>query len=271
MRGASRESMTAAQDRLRALLSQPQVEAAAVGDEFFELSNLLDGQPALRAALTDPARSGDEKAALVRSLLGGKLSDEVVEFIEGTVRSRWSANRDLVHAADALAAESVLSAAEHHGQLDDLEDELFRFSRLIAAEPSLRAALTDRALPAERKAQVVATLLEGKVSAEALRLATRTVTHPRGLSLEAGLSALADQAAARRQRLVATVIAAVPLTQSQREQLSASLTRQFGHEVHLNVVIDESVIGGVRVSLGEEVIDGTVAARIDDARRRILG
>jgi len=271
MRGASRSSMSAAQDRLDALLGQSGSAAAVVGDELFSVADVLDSVPALRASLTDPSRSGDDKAALVRRLLAGKVSEQVVEFISGTVRDRWSENRDLADAIDGLAADAVLVSAQQQGHLDGLEDELFRFSRVVAAEPSLRSALTDRALPAERKTALVSHLLEGKASTETVRLATRTITHPRGRSLEAGLATLADRAAARRQRLVATVTSAVVLTEAQRDRLSATLASQFGHDVHVNVVIDPAVVGGLRVSLGDEVIDGTLATRLESAQRRING
>ena len=271
MRGASRQSMSAAEDRLDGLLGQPGMSAAAVGDELFNIADLLDAQAALRSALTDPSRDGDDKAAMVQSLLSGKVSEPVVEFVAGTVRERWSGSRDLADAVNTLAVDAVLTSAQQQGQLDGLEDELFRFSRVIAAEPTLRAALTDRALPASRKAELVSGLLDGKVGPETIRLASRSVTHPRGRSLEAALAVLADRAAGRRQRLVATVTSAVLLTEGQREQLAASLARQFGHDIHLNVVVDQEVVGGLRVSLGDEVIDGTVATRLDEAQRRIIG
>jgi F-type H+-transporting ATPase subunit delta len=271
MRGASRASLTAAQDRLDALLGQSGVNATEVGDELFEVADLLDGQSALRTSLTDPSRAGEDKAALVRVLLAGKLSASVVEFVEGTVRGRWSANRDLADAVEVLAAEAILTSAQQQGRLDSLEDELFRFTRVISATPTLRAALTDRALPAGRKVDLVTELLRGKAGPETVRLTSRTVTHHRGQSLEAGLDALADMAAARRQRLVATVTTAVLLTEAQRERLSSTLARQFGHDVHLNVVVDPDVVGGLRVSLGDEVIDGSLATRLDEAQRRIIG
>lgn len=261
--------MSAAQDRLNALLGQSGVSAVGVGDELFSVVDLLDGVAALRTALTDPSRSGDDKAALVQTLLNGKVSGPVVDFMAGTARDRWSENRDLADAIELLAADAVLTSSQQSGGLDGLEDELFRFSRVVSAEPALRLALTDRALPAERKAQLVNSLLAGKASAETVQLVNRVVTHPRGQSLEAGLTALADQAAARRQRLVATVTSAVMLTEAQRERLASTLAGQFGHDVHLNVVIDSDVIGGLRVSLGEEVIDGTLSTRLDAAQRRI--
>jgi F-type H+-transporting ATPase subunit delta len=302
MQGASRESLVAAQERLDTLLSSPAAEVGelaeratqwvgrflptlaatvqtvlpvagplGIGDELFAVVDLLDGQPSLRASLTDPSRSGDDKARLIESLLSGKVTAPVVDFVSGTVRARWSSPRDLVDALDRLGVEAVLVSAQRHERLDAVEDDVFRFSRIVEAEPTLRAALTDRALPAERKVDLLAELLEGKTTVEAARLLVHAVVESRGLSLESGLAAVADAAAARRQRLVATVTAAVPLTEQQRDRLAAALAAQFGHSVHLNVVVDPEVVGGLRVSLGDEVIDGTISTRLDEAARRLAG
>lgn len=302
MQGASRESVTAAQERLDALLASPAAEVGdlaqratawvgrylpavaarldavlpvagplGIGDELFAIADLLDAQPSLRAALTDPARSGDDKAGLALALLTGKVSAPVVEFVAGTVRSRWSAPRDLGTALDRLGVDAVLVSAQRHDRLDAVEDDLFRFTRVVEAEPALRAALTDRALPADRKTDLLAHLLADKTSVEAARLIVRAVVEPRDRQLEAALRDVADAAAARRQRLVATVTAAVPLTEQQRDRLASSLASQFGHDVHLNVVIDPDVVGGLRVALGNEVIDGTISTRLDEAARRLAG
>jgi len=300
MQGASRESLSAASERLDALLASPVTEAGdvaeratqwvgrflpsvaqrvesvlpvagplGVGDALFSVAALLDEQPSLRAALTDPARSGEDKAALVRSLLGGKVAEQVVDLVSGMVRSRWSSPRDLAEGTTRLGVEAVLVSAQRHDRLDEVQDELFRFTRIVASQPALRLALTDRGLPVERKSDLLTELLQEKTTVEAARLIVHAVTEPRGHSLESNLEALADAAAARRQRQVATVAAAVPLTEHQRDRLAAALSAQLGHDVQLNVVIDPDVVGGLRVSLGDEVIDGTWATRLDDAQRRI--
>jgi F-type H+-transporting ATPase subunit delta len=300
MQGASRESLSAASERLDALLASPVTEAGdvaeratqwvgrflpsvaqrvesvlpvagplGVGDALFSVAALLDEQPSLRAALTDPARSGEDKAALVRSLLGGKVAEQVVDLVSGMVRSRWSSPRDLAEGTTRLGVEAVLVSAQRHDRLDEVQDELFRFTRIVASQPALRLALTDRGLPVERKSDLLTELLQEKTTVEAARLIVHAVTEPRGHSLESNLEALADAAAARRQRQVATVAAAVPLTEHQRDRLAAALSAQLGHDVQLNVVIDPDVVGGLRVSLGDEVIDGTLATRLDDAQRRI--
>jgi len=183
--------------------------------------------------------------------------------------SRWSKPRDLAEADTQLATDAVLVSAQRHDRLDDVQDELFRFSQIVAGEPSLRLALTDRALPAERKSDLITDLLKEKTTVEAARLIVHAVTEPRGRSLEANLERLESAAAARRQRQVATVTAAVPLSDEQRDRLAAALAAQLGFDVQLNVVIDPDVVGGLRVSLGDELIDGTLASRLGDAQRRI--
>jgi F-type H+-transporting ATPase subunit delta len=300
MQGASRESLSSASERLDTLLASPATEAGdvaerathwvgrflpslaqrvesvlpvagplGVGDALFSVAALLDEQPSLRAALTDPARSGEDKATLAASLLRGKVAEQVVDLVSGMVRSRWSSPRDLAEGTARLGVEAVLVSAQRHDRLDEVQDELFRFARTVASQPELRLALTDRGLPVERKSDLLTELLQEKTTVEAARLIVHAVTEPRGHSLESNLEALAEAAAARRQRQVATVAAAVPLTENQRDRLAATLSAQLGHDVQLNVVIDPQVVGGLRVSLGDEVIDGTLATRLDDAQRRI--
>ena len=242
-----------------------------IGDALFAVAALLDGQPSLRSALTDPARSGDDKATLVRSLFAGKVPDQVVDLVSTMVQNRWSRPRDLAEATTSLGIEAVLVSAQRHDRLGEVQDELFRFSRIVAAQPELRLALTDRALPVERKSELLTELLKEKTTVESARLIVHAVTEPRGRSLEANLEGLATAAAARRQRQVATVTSAVPLTEQQRDRLRAALSAQLGFDVQINVVIDPEVVGGLRVSLGGELIDGTLASRIGDAQRRIAG
>lgn len=302
MQGASRESLSTATERLDTLLASPITEAGdiaqrathwvgrfmpsaaervesvlpvagplGIGDALFSVASLLDGQPSLRSACTDPARSGDDKAALVAGLFSGKVPDQVVDLLSGMVRSRWSKASDLAEAATRLGVEAVLVSAQRHDRLAEVQDEIFRFDRIVAAQPDLRLALTDRSLPVSRKSDLLTELLKEKTTVESARLIVHAVTEPRGRSLEANLASLAVAAAERRQRQVATVTAAVDLSDQQRDRLGAALSAQLGFDVQINVVIDPEVVGGLRVSLGGELIDGTLSSRIDEAQRRIAG
>ncbi|MGE5288533.1 MAG: F0F1 ATP synthase subunit delta [Micromonosporaceae bacterium] len=273
MRGASRASLAELADSLAGAIGDAPggASAAALGDELFAVVHLLDREHGLRRALSDPSKPAGEKAAVATSLLEGKVSPAAAELTASAVRLRWSAARDLADALAQLAVVAFVASAEADGKLDDLEDELFRFGRVVTSDPGLRAALADRTASPERKRDLLAELLRGKVTDQALRLITEAAQHPRGRSLEGNLEEYARLAAQRRERLVAVVRTATPLTDGQRGRLTAALTAAYGHEVHLNVVLDPGVIGGLSVEVGDEVVDGTVASRLGAVRRRLAG
>ena len=163
----------------------------------------------------------------------------------------------------------MILAAEAEDGLDDLEDGLFRFGRVVSANPDLRAALADPSLPADGKRELLRTLLDGKVTPVTLALISQMVAHPRGRPLSVALDMCAEAAARRRQQLIAFVRTAVELSASQRSRLAEALARSYGHDVHLDVVIDPSVVGGISVQIGDELIDGTAASRLAAVRRRL--
>ncbi|WCD99516.1 F0F1 ATP synthase subunit delta [Streptomyces sp. HUAS 31] len=269
MNGASREALAAARERLDALTDNTSVDAGRLADELAAVTTLLDREVSLRRVLTDPAQAGEAKAELAQRLLGGQVGGETADLLAGMVRSRWSQSRDLVDALEELADTADLTAAQKTGTLDDVEDELFRFGRIVSSNTELRAALTDRAATTSAKSALLRSLLGGRAKATTERLVTRLVTAPRGRSLESGLESLSRLAAERRQRLVAVVTTAVPLSDTQRRRLGAALGKLYGHTMHLNIDVDPEVVGGIRVQVGDEVINGSLADRIEDAGRRL--
>lgn len=271
MLGASREALALAQERLEVLLSTGGVDPTKLGDDLFSVTGLLAGNAGLRRALTDPARPADAKATLVDRLLRGKVSDSALELLIGVVRSRWSDPSDLVEAVDGLAVTAELFNAERAHRLDAVEDELFRFARMVAADVALRDAFAARTVGAARKAELVRTLLEGKVSPETLRLAVQAAVSPRGMRTEQALDHYLEAAAARRRQLVAEVVAASPLTEGQRARLSTALRRIYGRDIRINLDVDPEVLGGLRIQIGGELIDSTVIARLGTARRSLAG
>jgi F-type H+-transporting ATPase subunit delta len=165
----------------------------------------------------------------------------------------------------------MIIAADSAGTLDDVEDELFRFGRVVAGQPDLRAVLADPSLPADGKQRLLRDLLEGKVTSVTFGLVSQMVAHPRGRPLNVALEMCANVAARRRQQMLAVVRAATELSVDERGRLAEALARTYGHRVHLNVVIDPSVVGGISVQIGDELIDGTVATRLAEVRRRLAG
>ncbi|MER5431164.1 F0F1 ATP synthase subunit delta [Streptomyces sp. NPDC002588] len=269
MNGASREALAAARERLDALTDSTSADAGTLADELAAVTALLDREVGLRRVLTDPAQAGEAKAQLAQRLLGGQVSGTTADLVAGLVRSRWSQSRDLVDALEELANIADLTAAQKAGALDDVEDEVFRFGRIVSSSTELRAALTDRKATAPAKGELLRSLLGGRADAATVRLVTRLVAAPRGRSLEAGLESLSKLAAERRDRVVAVVTSAVPLSDTQKRRLGAALAKLYGRQMHLNLDVDPDVVGGIRVQVGDEVINGSLADRLEDAARRM--
>ncbi|GLF94687.1 F0F1 ATP synthase subunit delta [Streptomyces yaizuensis] len=271
MNGASREALATARESLDALTDNTSVDAAKLAEELAAVTALLDREVSLRRVLTDPAQPGEAKAELTGRLLAGQVGGESADLVSGMVRSRWSGSRDLVDSLEELANTAELTAAQRAGALDNVEDELFRFGRIVDSNKDLRAALTDKAAGKAAKAELLRGLLGGKAEPVTERLVVRLVTAPRGRSLEGGLEALSKLAAARRDRMVAIVTSAVPLSDQQKQRLGAALAALYGRQMHLNLDVDPTVVGGISVRVGDELINGTVAERLDDATRRMAG
>ncbi len=271
MDGSSRESMRAALGRFEEQVGSGSDGGGSqeISEGLYAVAGLLDREPSLRRALTDPASSPDSRRGLVQALLGSQLPALPLQVLSDLVASPWHSPVDLREAVETLAAQAALVAAEGDGVLDDVEDELFRFARLLEREPELRAALTDPALPDDRKSGLLRALLGDRARPATVRLVEVAVTRPRGRSLERVLEELSRLAAARRQRVVAQVRVAAALDDRQTERLSAVLGRIYGRHVQLQVDIDPTVLGGVQVRVGDEVLDGTVVRRLQDVRRRL--
>lgn len=173
MHGASREALAAARERLDALTDSTSVDAGSLADELAAVTALLHREVSLRRVLTDPAQSGEAKAELAQRLLGTQVSGTAVDLVAGTVRSRWSQSRDLVDALEQLANIADLTAAQKRGRLDNVEDELFRFGRIISSNTELRAALTSRSATTAAKSELLAGLLGSRAERTTERLVTR--------------------------------------------------------------------------------------------------
>jgi F-type H+-transporting ATPase subunit delta len=269
MRGVSRASFAALTDQLTAQALTGATAATRLANELFAVVGLLDTEHGLRRALADPGKPPGEKGAITGALLHEKVTRRTEDLVVAAAESHWASPGDMVDALEQLAVEAMVLAAQAGDGLDDLEDELFRFGRVISANPDLRAALADRAAPAELKRQLLGTLLDSKVTAVTLTLITQVVTHPRGRSLNQALELCAAIAARRRQELIAVVRSAVELSATQRRRLAEALAGAYGHQVHLNVVLDPSVLGGISVQIGDELIDGTAATRLAEVRRKL--
>ena len=166
-------------------------------------------------------------------------------------------------------AEALLAVARSEGSLADVEDELFRFARLLEGNDELRTTLTDAALPVSRRQQIVEDLLGGRANPTTTALVSMVVGTGRSRDLPAIIDELVKLSAAEGNKEVAEVRSAVALTSDQQDRLRAALANATGKNVNLKVVVDPTVLGGLVATVGDTVIDGTVRTHLDQLKSRL--
>jgi len=270
MRGVSRTSHAEAAERLEALLDRtPGAEARTqLGSDLFGVVDLLDSSVPLRRAVTDPSRDGESKAGLLARLLSGKVSPDAADLLSGAARARWSAAHDLADSVEILAVDTVLASAESSNRLDQVEEDVHRAGQILTTDQGVRSALLDRRASTKAKSELVGRLVSGTAS-ETSTLVRRMASHPRGRRPEAAFEFVTQAAARRRERLVAHVSVATWPTEEQQQRLAAALTQKYGRQVRLAIDVDTEVLGGMRVQIGDDVIDGTVSRRLDEASEQL--
>lgn len=273
MLGASRSSLAQARSRLTAL-AEPVGEAAGTVDlgalsvDLFAVVELLGRELPLRRTLADPSIAEPAKTALLQALLRERVTPPALAFLVELVRSRWSRPRDLPSAVETLAVLASFEQALVDGSLDDVEDQLFRFGRIVEREAGLRDALSDPAQPDERKRELLAGLLRDKVGPIALRVITAAaVAAPGRRTVGEALDSFSRLAAEMRQRLNARVTVAVLPDAAQLERLADGLSRVYGKRIGLRIELDPQILGGLVIRVGDQVLDASVTRRLDVARR----
>ena len=268
--GNSRQSLSAIRvvldGKLKGISS---TECTAVSAELFNVLLSLQSSGALRRAVTDPARDHEAKTALVTDLFAANVSKSTLDLIVQLVALRWSRTSDIVHAIEQLAVEAEATAANASNSLDQVEEELFAFSKVLVANNDLRQALNSSLDSGDHKAELIKAIFGGKYTPSSVRLLEQLVRVLQRRSIELSLLAFIHGVTSRHNRLRAVVRSRVELTSAQREKLAATLTKQMGQPVHISVEIDASVIGGVAVRFDDEVIDGTISNRLAEASRAL--
>jgi F-type H+-transporting ATPase subunit delta len=268
MHRASRESLAAARARLQEIAHS--VDAATrstLADELEAFAALIGREPTLRRALADPGVGGEQRRQLLDAVLSGKVTGETLSVLQTLVEGRWSSSADLVGGAEALAVDAFLHEAESDGELADVEDQLFRFSRIVLGWPELAELLDDRVTGADRRRELVRDLLGNKASRTTVRLVEfAAAVGVGGRRFDASLERLITLAAERRDREVAYVRVAAPMTDAQEARLSSRLSATYGRDISLKVQVDPALIGGATVRVGDDLYDGSVKRRLESAR-----
>lgn len=273
MRSASREALALLRQRQQSALGSSASTEALTGlaNELYSVADVLVGQPRLRRMVGDPSTSPDARSALIGGLLSGKVSAATAEVVDAAVRERWSSPWDLTDALELAGDDALLAVAEREGVLDEVEDQLFRFERILSTESRLTTLLDEAAVDAQRRIALLDEVLGDKVHPVAKALLAHAVSSQRKRSVTLAIDDLLDEAAARRERSVARVVSAVELSSEQLTRLAGALANLYGRSISIRTAIDPSVRGGLVIRVGDEVIDGSIAARLVQAREALAG
>ena len=265
LRSASRDAQAALIEKFDSVSSGLSGDAlSTLSDELASVAKLFVAEPILARHLAEASGETDAKKQLLQRLLAGKVGDTTLDVLNTAASVRWSLTSDLVDAVEHIARLSLLTRAERENQADEVEEQLFRFSRILDAQPQLTTLLGDYSKPAQGRVDLVRTVMSQNngANATATALLAQTVDLLRGERADEAVLGLARLAVARRGEIVAQVSAATDLSDSQRSRLNQLLARIYNHPVSVQLNIDPDVLGGLSVAVGDEVIDGTLSSRL---------
>ena len=270
MQAASRESYKIAAERLDAYVRGAEPSAvASTADDILSVATLLRREPRLRRALSDPARVGADRSGLLGEMLRGRIGADALDLLASLVSGRWSAPSELLDGAERLGVEALLASADKSGDLGEVEDELFRFGQVVSGQSALSNALSDPIAPADQRAGLARELLAGKARPVTVRLVEVALGGFGGRSFIGALTRLVELAAERRDRQVAYVTVAAPLSDEEERRLGARLSEMYGREVSVKQTVNPEVLGGVSVRVGSDLYDGTVLRRLNETRNAL--
>jgi len=271
MRSASRQALAALRDHEDDVLG---ARASAdtlmsVAGELYAVAALLTAQPRLRRTLGDPAAAPERRANLLEGLLSGQVGKQALDIATTAVQQRWSSPWDLCDALESAGDDALFAAAEKQKSFDRVEDELFRFERIVENEGEIAGLLDETTVEPSRRTALLDSLVEDKVAPVTLALLHHAVASERKRNIVLAIDDLLERAAQHRNRSVARVVSAVPLTDQQEQQLADTLTEMYGRPISVRSALDPDIRGGLVVRVGDEVIDGSVAGRFAAARARL--
>ena len=272
MQATSRESLLAVRDWFESVIREADDSTLwTLGDELSAAARLLHTKRVLRRHLADSSTSRQAREGLVDQLFTGQVGDRSLDALRRVAAARWSRSVDLLNTVELLGRLPLLALAERADSADEIEDELFRFGRIVEVEPKLERLLTDESTPEQQRESLLDDLVADKVRPATRALLVQVIASPRGRSLDVVVAEVAELAAARRDESVAHVRAPAELTDEQERRLADVLSRIYGRRVMVRVEIDPDVVGGLVIRIGDEVIDGSVASNLAKARQELLG
>lgn len=267
--------LTASNQSLVAILkladSLPSDVAVEVASGLFAAASVIEREAQLRNLLTDGGRTAQSRSQLSAELFGSKVHAQAVEVINTAAGLRWSSGAELVEVLEVAGYRAMFNAAESENVLDRVEEEVFRFARLVAQNGELQMGLTNPAYDAAAKAKLIENLVAATAHPYTVKVLSHVAANLRGRRTDRVFEEVADLAADRRSRLRAKLRTAIKLDDSQRGRLTTALTKIYNKPIQLDEELDLNVIGGIEVRVADDVIDGTIAGRLRQARHQVAG
>lgn len=263
MSSSTRQAVAAAKELISPLLQDADLKFA---EELFAIGSAVSDSKQLRNILSDPSAEIARKKAALAAVFGKSVSQMSVDFVAKLVDLRWSSGQDLVRALEQLAVHSVASIAAKSNKLEALEAELFGFRQVVDSDQELQIALASRQASSDQKIALVNNLLGSKFGPEAGLLIRFAVVGSTKRRLAVVLEQFGKLLAAYADRLVANVTVAKALSDEQKSALESVLSKTHGHALRMNIEVDPAILGGVKIQIAGEIIDGSVANRLKQAR-----
>jgi F-type H+-transporting ATPase subunit delta len=261
MGSATREAIAAA----NAALAKQSTVDLATGEQLLSAALVVNGSHDLRAALADDTATDADRRGIVDAVFG-KYTKPAQAILTALATSRWSSEDDLVAGIEELGIRALASSAPKGLSI---ADELFEFGVAVTSNSELELALGSKLGGVDGKVGLVDSLLKGKASAQTIAILKALLAQPRGRRIAELIRYAATIVADEAGNGIATVTVATELDAEQRQRLEAALSKQYSRDIRLNVIIDPVILGGMRVQIGSEVIDGTISNRIADLRLRL--
>ncbi len=271
MRGeASRIADRVSRDSLAPKLRDSGEDAWRIGNELFTITSALDHNIQLERALTDPSRPVEDKVAVVKTLIGNQAHPLVMEIMSDLVSRRWSRVSDIANAVEDFGVDGMMYYADHTNTTLQVSVELAELHSALLNLPVVRTKLYDATVSSEARIKLLYSLIgDADFTKVTKRLAEHATCNLRNRRYLQTIQWLINKFSRHMGESMVTVTTATPLSKEQVEKLIAIYTAKTGHPVHINSVVDPTVMGGMRIQVGDEVTDNTVVAQLQHLQRTV--
>lgn len=271
MRGeASRIADRESRDSLAPKLRDTREDAWRIGNELFTITKVLDDSIQLERALTDPSRPVADKVAVLKELLGDNAHPMTMEIMTDLVSRRWSRARDIANAVEDFGVDAMMYYADATDATLQVSIELSELHSALLNLPVVRAKLYDYQATSEARVKLFREVFSGKtLNKVTMRLAEHATCNLRRRRYLETIQWLINKFSRHMGESMVTMTTATPLKKEQIKRLVEVYSAKVGRQVHINSVVDPTVLGGMRIQVGDEVTDNTVVAQLQNLHRKV--